>query len=103
MIIISLSINMPDADLYTNKYVNSYSYAKKKHFIYRQPSLPVRLTTSPKTRVPYILIEHELKLIKYNKIISASDKGLQIIPIKCVLNTPFIKLTKSVKNVIKTI
>jgi hypothetical protein len=35
MIAIGLSMNMPDADLYANKYVNDYSYAKKGHFIYR--------------------------------------------------------------------
>jgi hypothetical protein len=102
MITIGLSMNMPDADLYANKYVNGYSYAKKGHFIYRQPLLPVRLTTSPRTRVPYILIRHELRLMKCDKVINAGDKGLQMVPIKYTLNTPSTKLTESVRNVIGT-
>jgi hypothetical protein len=94
-----LSINMPDADLYANKYVNGYSYAKKGHFVYRQPSLPVRLTTSPRTRVLYILIGHELRLMRCDKIISTGDEGLQIILMKYALNMPFTKLTKGVRSV----
>jgi hypothetical protein len=99
MIAIGLSMNMPDADLYADRYVNGYSYVKKGHFVYCQPSLPVRLTTSPRTRVPYILIGHELRLMRCDKVISAGDEGLQMVPMKCALDTPSTKLTESVRSV----
>jgi hypothetical protein len=51
--------------------------------------------------VPYILIKHELRLMRCDKIINASDKGLQIVSIKCALNTPSTKLTENVKNIIR--
>jgi hypothetical protein len=50
--------------------------------------------------MPYILIRHELRLMKYDKVINTDDKSLQMVPIKYTLNTPSTKLTENIRSVI---